>query len=175
MDRILIVEDDAATAEAVAGEVRALACEPVIRGTLDDGLAEAAKGGFKVIVLDRMLPGGDGVEAIARLKAAGSEALILVLSALGVTLDADGGVEAITQNSPAARAGLAEGDRILALDGKALDRAALETAEITKPALLRVAGPGGAVRHVVVDPWGRAEGMRAIGGANVLDPAVVVF
>lgn len=83
MDRILIVEDDAATAEAVAGEVRALACEPVIRGTLDDGLAEAAKGGFKVIVLDRMLPGGDGVEAIARLKAAGSEALILVLSALG--------------------------------------------------------------------------------------------
>lgn len=97
------------------------------------------------------------------------------LAALGVTLDADGGVEAITQNSPAARAGLAEGDRILALDGKALDRAALETAEITKPALLRVAGPGGAVRHVVVDPWGRAEGMRAIGGANVLDPAVVVF
>lgn len=83
MDRILIVEDDAATAEAVAGEVRALACEPVIRATLDDGLAEAAKGGLKVIVLDRMLPGGDGVEAIARLKAAGSEALILVLSALG--------------------------------------------------------------------------------------------
>ena len=30
MDRILIVEDDETTAEAVAGEVRALACEPVI-------------------------------------------------------------------------------------------------------------------------------------------------
>ena len=93
MDRILIVEDDAATAEAVAGEVRALACEPVIRGTLDDGLAEAAKGGFKVIVLDRMLPGGDGVEAIARLKAAGSEALILVLSALGRAVQRVEGLE----------------------------------------------------------------------------------
>lgn len=83
MDRILIVEDDMATALAVAGEVRALSCAPVIRTALADGLAEAARGGYKVIVLDRMLPGGDGVEAIARLKAAGSDALILVLSALG--------------------------------------------------------------------------------------------
>lgn len=83
MDRILIVEDDMATALAVAGEVRALSCEPVIRSTLDDGLAEAARGDYPVIVLDRMLPGGDGAEAIARLKAAGSEALILILSALG--------------------------------------------------------------------------------------------
>lgn len=83
MDRILIVEDDMATALAVAGEVRALSCEPVIRSTLDDGLAEATRGDYPVIVLDRMLPGGDGAEAIARLKAAGSEALILILSALG--------------------------------------------------------------------------------------------
>lgn len=97
------------------------------------------------------------------------------LAALGVTLDDAGRVRAITQNSPAARAGLAEGDRILALNGKALDAMALQAAEIDRPALLRVAGPGGTTRHVLVDPWGRAEGMRAIGGANVLDPAVVVF
>lgn len=97
------------------------------------------------------------------------------LASLGVTLDERTCVEAITQNSPATRAGLAEGDCILALNGRALALSALEAAEITKPALLRVAGPGGATRHVVVDPWGRVEGMRAIGGANVLDPAVVVF
>jgi len=34
-------------------------------------------------VLDRMLPGGDGVEAMARIRAGGSSALILILSALG--------------------------------------------------------------------------------------------
>lgn len=82
MDRILIVEDDAETAEAVACEVRALGCEPVWHVTLDDGIA-AASGDFRVIVLDRMLPGGDGVEAMARIRAAGSRALILILSALG--------------------------------------------------------------------------------------------
>lgn len=83
MDRILIVEDDANSAAAVAAEVAALDCLPVIRATLDEGLAAAAQGGYRLIVLDRMLPGGDGVDAIPRLKAAGSQALILVLSALG--------------------------------------------------------------------------------------------
>ena len=43
----------------------------------------AIGGGYKVIVLDRMLPGGDGVEAMARIRAGGSSALILILSALG--------------------------------------------------------------------------------------------
>lgn len=81
--RILIVEDDPETAAAVASVVRELGCTPVQRGTLDEGVAEAAAGGYRVIVLDRMLPGGDGVEAMARIKAAGSGALILILSALG--------------------------------------------------------------------------------------------
>lgn len=84
MDRILIVEDDSETAEAVAREVRALGCTPVWHATLDEGVAAATgEGDFKVIVLDRMLPGGDGVEAMARIRAGGSRALILVLSALG--------------------------------------------------------------------------------------------
>jgi two-component system OmpR family response regulator len=82
MDRILIVEDDAETADAVASVVRDLGCAPVVCGTLAEGMT-AAMGDFQVIVLDRMLPGGDGVAAIAGLRSAGSTALILVLSALG--------------------------------------------------------------------------------------------
>ncbi len=81
-DRILIIEDDPETAAAVASVVRDLGCTPVHRDTLDEGVAEAA-GGYRVIVLDRMLPGGDGVEAMARIRAGGSGALILILSALG--------------------------------------------------------------------------------------------
>lgn len=83
MDRILIVEDDAETAAAVAAVVRSLGCEAAHRDTLDAGVAEAGAGDYKVIVLDRTLPGGDGVDAMARIRAGGSRALILVLSALG--------------------------------------------------------------------------------------------
>lgn len=83
MDRILIVEDDAETAAAVAAEVTALGCHPEWRATLADGLAEAIAGDYRVIVLDRNLPGGDGVDAMARMRAGGCRALILVLSALG--------------------------------------------------------------------------------------------
>ena len=82
MDRILIVEDDAETAAAVAAVVGDLGCTPVIETTLAAGVA-ASGGDFRVIVLDRMLPGGDGVDAMARIRAGGSTALILVLSALG--------------------------------------------------------------------------------------------
>ncbi|MBK8440290.1 MAG: response regulator transcription factor [Rhodobacter sp.] len=82
-ERILIVEDDPETAAAVAAVVRDLGCEPVHHDTLEAGIVAATSGDFRVIVLDRMLPGGDGVEAMARIKAGGSGALILVLSALG--------------------------------------------------------------------------------------------
>jgi two-component system OmpR family response regulator len=80
--RILVVEDDPQTADAVGSIVTELDCIPVIRTTLQSGVAEAA-GPYAVIVFDRMLPGGDGVAAIAQIRAAGSTALVLVLSALG--------------------------------------------------------------------------------------------
>lgn len=83
MDRILIVEDDPETAEAVAREVTALGCTPVWMATLPEGVAAAVQGDFRVIVLDRALPGGDGVTAMAPIRAGGSRAMILVLSALG--------------------------------------------------------------------------------------------
>ena len=82
-DRILIVEDDAETAAAVRALVEGMGCAADLCDTLEAGIAAATSAPYKVIVLDRMLPGGDGVEAIARLRAGGSTALILVLSALG--------------------------------------------------------------------------------------------
>jgi serine protease Do len=30
-------------------------------------------------------------------------------------------------------------------------------------------------RHIYLDPWGKLDGVRPVGGANVLDPDVVVF
>ncbi|WP_333816764.1 S1C family serine protease [Tabrizicola sp.] len=94
------------------------------------------------------------------------------LAALGVTLDPQGTVTALTDNSPALLAGLTKGDRILAINGAPQD---LQAYEITAPALLLLEAPGGATRHIRLDPWHAPEGVRPIGGANVLDPAVVVF
>lgn len=82
-DRILIIEDDPEIAAAVTIEVEALGCAATHRDTLEDGIAEAIAGDYRVIVLDRMLPGGDGVEGMARIRAGGSRAMILILSALG--------------------------------------------------------------------------------------------
>ena len=82
-ERILIVEDDAETATAVRAVVEGMGCSADHCDTLEAGIAAATSAPYKVIVLDRMLPGGDGVEAMARIRAGGSTALILILSALG--------------------------------------------------------------------------------------------
>ncbi len=82
-DRILIIEDDAETAAAVRGVVEELGCVADHCDALEAGIVAAVSISYKVIVLDRMLPGGDGVEAMARIRAGGSQALILILSALG--------------------------------------------------------------------------------------------
>jgi two-component system OmpR family response regulator len=83
MDRILIIEDDPDTAAAVRAEAEALGCATDHRDTLPPGIEAATSQPYKVIVLDRTLPGGDGVDAMARIRAGGSTALILILSALG--------------------------------------------------------------------------------------------
>ncbi len=83
MDRILIIEDDPETAAAIRAEAEALGCATDHRDTLPSGIEAATSAQYQVIVLDRMLPGGDGVDAMARIRAGGSTALILILSALG--------------------------------------------------------------------------------------------
>ena len=80
----------------------------------------------------------------------------------------------VTVNSPANAAGLAVGDRILMVNGAEADPAMLDKVVLTAPALLLLAGAGG-TRHVLVDPYGTQTGIRPVGGANVLDPDVVVF
>lgn len=94
------------------------------------------------------------------------------LTELGVTLDAQGTVTTLTDTSPALLAGLAKGDRILMINGTPQD---LTTYQLTAPALFLLEAPGGATRHIRLDPWHAPEGVRPVGGANVLDPDVVVF
>lgn len=94
------------------------------------------------------------------------------LETLGMVLGADGLVTVVNENSPALFAGVAAGDHILTVNGAKPDLFALT---IDAPVLLLVQGEGGATRHVLIDPWATGKTIRPVGGANVLDPDVVVF
>ncbi|WP_067734062.1 winged helix-turn-helix domain-containing protein [Novosphingobium naphthalenivorans] len=81
--KILLVEDDPATAEFVAN---GLAEEGFVVDRADngrDGLFLATDSGYQCIVLDRMLPGLDGMAVLAALRGAGVETPVIILSALG--------------------------------------------------------------------------------------------
>ena len=81
--RILLVEDDAETAAYVCDSLRqeGYGVEHVADGR--DGLYLAASSSFDAVILDRMLPGLDGLAALKGLRAAGVNTPVLVLSALG--------------------------------------------------------------------------------------------
>ena len=81
--RVLVVEDDPQTAAFLGKGLREEGHAVDHAGNGKDGLFLASTESYDAIVLDRMLPGGDGVEAMARMRANGARAMILVLSALG--------------------------------------------------------------------------------------------
>ncbi|MER6582608.1 response regulator transcription factor [Nonomuraea sp. NPDC001023] len=80
--RLLLVEDHAMVAEAIGQALgRAPGIEVVAQaGTVAAALAEAAHRRPDVVVLDRRLPDGDGVEAIGRFAAVAPAARVLVLT-----------------------------------------------------------------------------------------------
>jgi two-component system OmpR family response regulator len=80
--RILVVEDDAETADYVNKGLReaGYTVEHVADGR--DGLYLASSSTFDAVVMDRMLPGMDGLSVVKALRAGGVETPILILSAL---------------------------------------------------------------------------------------------
>lgn len=81
--RVFVVEDDGSTAEFLAKGLRAegFTVEQAVDGR--DALYMATKSAFDAIVIDRMLPGLDGISVIKALRAAEVQTPILILSALG--------------------------------------------------------------------------------------------
>ena len=81
--RILLIEDDARAAanlcEGLAPEGHAVE----VAGDGRAGLIAAAAGNFDVLILDRMLPGLDGIAVLQTLRGAGVHTPALFLTALG--------------------------------------------------------------------------------------------
>ena len=94
--KILVVEDDAATVEFIA---KGLTEAGVVVDRADngrDGLFHATDGSYDAIVLDRMLPGMDGMAVLGALRAANIATPVIILSALGAV---DARVEGLTSGA----------------------------------------------------------------------------
>ncbi len=81
--KILVAEDDEATAQYIANGLRELGHNVDCVGNGRDALFLATDGTYDVLVLDRMLPGMDGMAVLQALRAARIALPVLVLSALG--------------------------------------------------------------------------------------------
>lgn len=91
--RILIVEDDADTNRFVARGLTELGHQVVTSGDGRDGLFQATEGGFDALVVDRMLPGLDGLSLVRALRAAGDTTPVLMLTAVAGIADRVEGLE----------------------------------------------------------------------------------
>src|ERR1700740_3151070 len=92
--KILVVEDDQRTAEFIAKGLKDEGY--VVDCAFDgrDGLFHATDGSYDAIVLDRMLPGMEGMAVLQALRAAQIDVPVLILSALGSVDDRVAGLTA---------------------------------------------------------------------------------
>ncbi len=91
--KLLVIEDDVKIARAVSRGLRAegFTVETAARG--DDGFWLASEGTYDLIVLDILLPGRNGYQVCADLRAAGDWTPILMLTAKDGDLDEAEGLD----------------------------------------------------------------------------------
>jgi two-component system OmpR family response regulator len=81
--RILIIEDDPETRAFVARGLGEAGHQVTTAADGRDGVFAATDGAFDAIVVDRMLPGLDGLSVVKMLRAGGTITPILMLTAMG--------------------------------------------------------------------------------------------
>jgi two-component system OmpR family response regulator len=94
MARLLLIEDDKETADEIVAELadRGFDVDWTPNGV--EGLDKARSGTADAIIVDRMLPGMDGLTIIEALRREGMRTPVLVLSALGAVDDRVRGLHA---------------------------------------------------------------------------------
>ena len=92
--KVLLIEDDQETADYVARGLREHGHAVDHAATGRDGLFLATDGGHDVLIVDRMLPGLDGLGLVRALRETGLKAPVLLLTALGGVGDRVRGLEA---------------------------------------------------------------------------------
>ncbi len=94
--KILVVEDDPATADFILKSLTGQGFVVDHASDGRDGLYLGTDGSYDAIVLDRMLPGMDGMAVLAALRAAHIATPVIILSSLGAV---DARVEGLTSGA----------------------------------------------------------------------------
>lgn len=84
---ILIVEDDAAMRRGLEDNLEIEGYDVVSASTMRDGRVAAMKRNPDLIILDVMLPDGDGIELCKQLRAEGCNEPIIMVTAKGAEMD----------------------------------------------------------------------------------------
>jgi two-component system OmpR family response regulator len=92
--KVLVIEDDDGTAEEIMTALRDRGYVLDRAADGSDGLERARAGAWDVLVVDRMLPGLDGLSVIETLREEGIKTPVLVLSALSAVNDRVRGLRA---------------------------------------------------------------------------------
>ncbi|MET0364077.1 MAG: response regulator transcription factor [Sphingobium sp.] len=91
---VLIVEDDAELAETLETQLRGFGHECVHADNGHRALAAVTDDAFDVVILDRMMPVIDGLGFLNQLRSGGHKIPVLMLTALGQSLQKVEGLEA---------------------------------------------------------------------------------
>lgn len=92
--RILLIEDDVDAAAYLVKALKEAGHVTDHAADGEDGASMAERGGYDVLVVDRMLPKRDGLSIIEDLRAGGDQTPVLILSALGQVDDRVKGLRA---------------------------------------------------------------------------------
>ena len=92
--KILLIEDDGENADYVANGLREEGHLVAQVASGADGLICAMENGFDLLIVDRMIPGLDGLSLVRSLRAAGRHTPVLFLTALGGVEDRVSGLNA---------------------------------------------------------------------------------
>jgi len=92
--RVLLIEDDRQMAEYLRKALTEVGAVADHAADGRGGLLQAASGEYDALIVDRMLPGLDGLAIIRTLRASGNQTPVLILSALGEVDDRVEGLRA---------------------------------------------------------------------------------
>src|ERR1700727_749057 len=79
--RLLVVDDEPTILELLSGSLRLAGFEGATAATGDEAVRAAASSRPDLVLLDVMMPDGDGFEALRRLRSGGSEVPVIFLTA----------------------------------------------------------------------------------------------
>lgn len=92
--QLLLIEDDKTLCEFLEQLLRADGHSVIATHTGPDGLAALRESDFDALILDRMLPGLDGLRLLKALRGEGFTLPVLMLTALGTSVDKVEGLDA---------------------------------------------------------------------------------